>query len=643
MTLDLTDILDYKGEWNTIYSDSHFCRRRAVLRRPAVEATIMDDRLPAFGASVVQVSIAADDMLKAHLQLPDHQVQPLATGAGQGLVPASSDESTFWFPVTGFYRTYSDAGHVQQQETLNSQWKPVERGGRLELTLRRDRHTEFIFIQFDNGSEFIKETAAFSPVEQRHVHTSLYFRYRSLLDLFSYVARGQIRHLLFPHPSQSTGCPTEQTANSFYQYTDYLHQVTGKMIYALVRDWAAMSVMLSLPADGRWRHGHWTDQLETHMRHQLDGIVLFLDYYRNTGRSVFLDRAKLAMNYVLSCSNALTGGGRWYLHDSLETSESLRQLHYTRYTPIRAFGKTSASTLCLNTHLWTLMVLRRLADATHSPEYSAFYNDGMQALNRVLSARPAFVIYTLVYGIRDGVRQFELLSNHPWISRYARKYDSLLRNRVVVRMKARWPRLFMPNGYIERDLDNSCLSDFYHLQTLRDLALLAAATGSPSLQRQVMKSLRYTCFTRFCPWYFKFRDVRMDLLAEVFFLAAATMDKKWLAPLTRFLRYCRSQQVPLPADLLAHPDIANRRPLIQTDSSELLILHPQCTRLFEAVVLNPTECKQVFQFRWTEPSLGTDYIILSSGGVRLDSRPPISVNRMDYLLVRRRDFAPETR
>ena len=313
--------------------------------------------------------------------------------------------------------------------------------------------------------------------------------------------------------------------------------------------------MLSLPANGRWRPGSGTDTMETHTRLHDDGIYLLLLQYEKTGRKSFLEKACCAADYLITLIDRLQNGNIWLLHDTLETNLQDCSSYYKGFFKSGAFGKSPSNTLCLNTHIWTLIVLRKLNDIDGRGVYDDCLKAGTDALKEVLEARRGTAAFYMFYKTRDLlVRRFSK-NAHKRTKEILRRYDKLLKKHILPCLKKKYPRLNMPNGYIERDLCASALSDGYHFITLRDLLMLYNQTRLEWLGAIIKKSVDYSIETGLARYTACF-DPRATVILEIISLFSYTVDDRYLPLLPQYTAWFEEQNLPMPVDLLCHPLIS---------------------------------------------------------------------------------------
>jgi hypothetical protein len=264
---------------------------------------------------------------------------------------------------------------------------------------------------------------------------------------------------------------TSQQAALFLYKLIGIEKKRAEAIASVIRDEIAYSVLLDLEPDGRWIHGCWSDEMETHTRFQVDGIHLLLDHFEETKEPLFLEKALLAANYLLTLTDTLKDEAIWFLHDTLEFGK-----HYI-YPMIksRAFDKSETNTLCLNTHLSALCALIRLYNKTKEKKLKMAIERGLKAAEMVLKAEPATNLYRVLYYLVD------LSFDRPSYG-ISKKFPASLEalkillgksaSSLLPHVKRVFPRFLMPNGLTTRHLSLSHESFSYHIINLYDMLVL---------------------------------------------------------------------------------------------------------------------------------------------------------------------------
>lgn len=316
----------------------------------------------------------------------------------------------------------------------------------------------------DPEGKFFRELGSLSDLERRLYRKSNWFFARTSLDIWSYLINGSIYD---PRSHKKVGkrFKCQQCAYAWWSYFDFLYQETGKKIYTVMQDEVALTVLLDMSAEGAWRHGFWSDDMETHARFHLDGLHLLISQYQKTGEPMWLEAAERGMAFVSEhLTEQLDDGSLWFLHDTIEYS----RWHHFKST---LFGKTLENSLCINTHVQALTVLHRLRLAIPDKKiYTEMLNKGLRALHRALDYQPGELFYRpLMFWIMKHKTRGEARSK---LDKLRNRLEKRLIKRIYWLVRRQFPRLVQPGGFTERDLTLSFASDRYHIINLKDLLTL---------------------------------------------------------------------------------------------------------------------------------------------------------------------------
>ena len=554
--LNLPELLTNLGEPRAqlVFEDNYFRReQRTVEPNPDISIDILTDCLKEPETCFHYISI---NFAKAkELWFTAGQSPNLAKSGGL-LVRTPDEQRLLWLGAQPAARSYDSHGNIKDEKELSFKAQCAADSVELGLHIERQSRVQFTVVVFAGNYEgFLEQINVTSAIEDRPVARGFWFDYKGIENVWDYLANGAVYHPLKREYNKRWQC--QQCAHGLFYYLDFLAGRSGKKLYKIFCDIIAYSVMLSLPADGRWRHGTWTDIMESQMRFQTDGIHLLLSYYEKTQRAIFLAKARLAADFLLTVVDRLPQGGLWFLHDTLETNLEDCKLKYKRLIPSNAFGKSVSNTLCLNTHIWTLTVLHRLTRLTPEEKYEDCFEKGLSALQRVLTTKPAGMLYSPVYWLRDVFVRASLKTQNSLVKRAQLRYDNALRYSVLPCLKSKFPRLYMPNGFIERDLSYSCLSLNYHIINIRDLLTLYKQTQKSWLLKIIKKSMSYTVKSKFVE-HFALYDRRAAMFWGLLALYSATIDGEYDELLPLYKSYFEKMNFPLFVDSEAYPFLASR-------------------------------------------------------------------------------------
>lgn len=319
-------------------------------------------------------------------------------------------------------------------------------------------------VMEDPDGQLFEELSVLTDEETRLYRKTNWFYPRKPADVWNYLIDGSLYDPRFLE-GVNKRFKCQQCAYAWWNYFDFLHKQTSKKIYTVLQDEVAYSVLLDMSENGEWGHGFWSDDIETHTRFHLDGLHLLISQYEKTGNPIWLEAAKKGMDFVSEhITEKLDDDGIWYLHDTVEHS----RLHYFKST---LFGKTPNNSLCINTHVQALTVLHRLhAIAPEEKTYGEMFEKGVKALQKALTYQPAEALYRpLMTWVLKYQTTKKPRSKKDKLVKYAQAPIILLFYWAV---RSLFPRIVQPNGFIERDIDLSFASDWYHIINLKDLLTL---------------------------------------------------------------------------------------------------------------------------------------------------------------------------
>ena len=536
---------------DVVFDDTHFIRCRQQIR--PCENIVMDILADSVLSSRVNHYFCSFQLKSRNTITLEFKDSTILTNSKGIFIFGKDSEGMLWFPKQPTLRVYDDNDRITSSRQSSFAAEKKDNCVELRIDEADNARLEFPVLNFETDKElFLGEINNTSQIENLKVTNPFWFFYESVNDVWDYLIDGYVykaRHMFI---SRAWRC--QQQANALFNYIAYLAEKTDKRIYNVILDIIAYSILISLPDNGQWRHGSWTDQMETNTRHQLEGIHLLLSYYEKKRQQVFLEKAKHAMDYLISTADKLADGNLWFLHDSLESNSEDYALRYGDSFQTKAFGKSTTNTLCLNTHLWTLIALHRLMKHVPEQKYKDAFESGVESLRVVLESRRGRFLYWLVYRLWDFLVSCSLRTRRRLINKVRWKYDQILKRNILPRLKKKFPRLYMPNGFVERDLGFSEHSNGYHFVNLRDLMLLYSLQQEQWLLPIIKKGLYYTIHGPIIKFVSNNEPRAMHIL-EVISLYSEFVGRDYVSYMTEYLSYFHSIGLAFPADILAYPQI----------------------------------------------------------------------------------------
>ncbi|HDL01653.1 MAG TPA: hypothetical protein ENH23_05405, partial [candidate division Zixibacteria bacterium] len=491
-----------------------------------------------------------------------------------------------------------------------------------------------IVISKDNT--FLNDIMNLSGIEIREYKKVNWFAYRGLSDIWNYIINGDIidpRRLGNPGGKR---WKCEQCAHTLYNLMNYMERQTQKKVYKNLQEVIAYSVLIRLSPEGKWRHGHWTDIMETHTRFQINGIHLLLNHYEKKKRQIFLNKARLAMDYLISIADRLSDGSIWFLHDDLETSGEKYKMHYKTMKLHTAFGKSKSNTMCLNTHIYTLTALHRLHVIQREEKLLEYFQRGLKAAKTVIQAKPATFIYLAIYSSADFLGKLQLMGLMPVLGERILKF-ALLRPVISV-MQMMFPRLSMPNGFIERDLCDTALSDFYHMQNVKDLLILFQQKEENWIMTEVDRGISYCLETNVVDRLIARDDESIAILVEVLMMYCAISSKMNIETLIKIFFILYDKGYMLSTDIFAYnlvtPDHCSID--IRSDNPSIIPFNisKRHTNSRSVLLVNPLYTDENLQLKIGSTKY-TERIYVSSSerGKKLMDKPDIQIGARGWVLL----------
>ncbi|GJL56735.1 MAG: hypothetical protein NPIRA02_38670 [Nitrospirales bacterium] len=397
-------------------------------------------------------------------------------------IEEASQKYTVWIPNSAgkFQFDTHQRFAKDEQSAFSYQWEFFPY---VSLTITRpETNGETATIPYvvinDRCEETFDELNWLTDIERRAYFKSDWFFSRVPSDIWKYLVNGSIYDSrAYPGIGKRFKC--QQCAYAWWTYFDFLHEKTTKVIYGVMKDEIALSVLTDMTSEGAWRHGFWSDEMETHARFHLDGLHLLISQYEKTRDLIWIEAAERGVSFVSSSlMEEFDDGSLWFLHDTIEATKNKHSVKS------RIFGKSLGNSVCLNTHVQALTVLHRLQNAVPDKKiYREMFEKGTKAFQRVLEHQPGEVFFKIFMPF--------LIRNRTWAHG---KFDSrwVLRalggevlRRIYWPLRRMFPRVVQPGGFIERDLTSSFFLHNYHLTNIKDFLTLYQQIPLPWLRSYI--------------------------------------------------------------------------------------------------------------------------------------------------------------
>ncbi|WP_200226031.1 hypothetical protein [Rubrivivax gelatinosus] len=388
---------------------------------------------------------------------------------------------------------------------------------------------------------------------------------------------------------------SENDAHALHLVLGGLARASADPLLAAIRRQVLDAVLARQSDDGGWRHGEWTDTMESHYRLHCSAMHLMMDTLAE-GPDERVQQALAAAAAFLARQTEALAFGQWLLHDELEHSVEKMRLGPFRWVSSRAFGKSESNMLVLNSHLDATVALDRYAELTGDTRHAALVASARASTRAVLGLRPAEALYRLLFWLIG--LTFLPTERASRLPLWQRALKRLAWQHLIPRLpdlKARWPRLVMPGGYIDRELTLRTWAHDYHAVNLMDLARYLRRFPDEALVREVL--VAGLEFTRTSGILERWRELKYqkyalgfwaEALYHVCLLDPAPRWRIWLAEAMLVLEDLGMGQPPsllganaealAPAEQLPCPSPADARLRVanlgRRGAPELLLLNP---------------------------------------------------------------------
>jgi hypothetical protein len=468
------------------------------------------------------------------------------------LLAADATLPHYWLPREPIARTLDAQGHILTEAAAELDDMRLNSDGlSVALAIPAEHCLDAIIWRLDDAA-LIKELQTLAPVEtQGYFLLGSHTRYGKPADLYRHLIHGWVYEDRYAWPHKRRIC-SENDAHALHLIFNGLERATGKRIYRLLKTQLLLSVLSRQSGDGGFRHGEWTEGMESHYRLHCSAMHLLLDALSEADDPVV--RAALARGmHFISGKRDNTAVGAWFYHDELETSEAGMRRAPFKWWPGNALGKSPQNMLVLNTQLDTLVALDRYRALTGDTQYAPLVESGYAAAHTVLSLRPMEWLYRLVFSAIDlTLLPTEQASRLPLWQRLWKRIGWQVFVPRLPRLKTRYPRLVMPGGYIDRELSLQTWAYDYLAVNLMDLVRAAQGTRRAAFMPYIQGILGHCARTGTARRWLehKGRTYAIGFYAEALYLLSLRASRPEVdAMLADALMLCMRQRLGLPPSL----------------------------------------------------------------------------------------------
>lgn len=400
----------------------------------------------------------------------------------------------YWVPQAPVLRSLDSQGHIQSHCGATISAVGVSSSG-MELTLEapRGRVLDMVVWRVPGDEQELLESLdrLMALEQQKYFLWSSHTAYSKPADLYLHLVHGHVYENHEVWPKYWRVC-SELDAYALYVTLTGLKRATGKGLYDLLRRQVVYSVIARQAKDGGWYHGEWTDHMESHYRLHAGAMHMLAACLEETGDPAVGEALQKAAAFAASRIDRLDAG-LWYLHDSLEENVETLKSYPFRYVASRALGKSESNLLVLNTHLDTNIAMERCRRISGDPSFDSLIASARETSHAVLNSKPAEWLYRTLFKAVEltflpSAQGAALPLPLRALKRVAWKYLAP----QLPRIKARFPRLVMPGGYIERDLVQCGMAVRYQPVNLMDLIRTRRLFDEPELDSLLEESFSFT-------------------------------------------------------------------------------------------------------------------------------------------------------
>ena len=475
------------------------------------------------------------------------------TAGGWLLLATEAPLCHYWLPHAPIARTVDADGHILTESVAELHDILFASDGlSVALTAPAGRCLDAVIWRLPDAV-LVTELQTLSPVEtQSYFLLGSHTRYSKPSDLYRHLVHGWVYEDRYAWPHNRRIC-SENDAHALHLIFSGLQRATEKRIYGLLKAQLLLSVLSRQSEDGSYRHGEWTNAFESHYRLHCSAMHMMMDALSEKEGEDVCTALGRAGAFLARQTDKLDAGV-WFLHDDLEhSSETLRQGPF-RWLPSRALGKSETNMLVLNTHLDATVALDRYREVTGDTRHQPLVDQAVSATRAVLSLRPAEWLYELLFrAIRltflPTAQATRLPLHQRALKRLAWKYLIPL----LPHIKARWPRIVMPGGYIDRELSLRIFAHEYLPINLMDLLRYRRRFPAESVDDVIAAAFR---LARDCRMFDRWSEIKgkeyaLGFRAEALYHACLVYpDAEYRASLAQAVIALESQGLGLPPSLL---------------------------------------------------------------------------------------------
>ena len=571
-----------------------------------VQGELLLDRFGATGAECAALRFFAVDGQRLTLGVSGGYQFRTAAAGGWLLSPLVDRLDSYWIPQPAMLRQLDATGHILSHRGAAVAGLDISASGQAICLEKPAGHVLDVVVWRipADETELLRSLQQINTLEgQRYFLWSSHTAYQRPADLYLHLVHGHVYENHEVWPKYWRVC-SELDAYALYVTLSGLLRSTAKRLYDLLRVQVVFSVIARQAEDGGWHHGEWTNDMESHYRLHAGGMHMLAAYFEETRDPIVGAALGRAASFAAARTDRLHSG-MWYLHDSLEHNTETLTNYPFRYLRSRALGKSESNLLVLNTHLDTNIAMARHRQVTGDGKHSELIASARAATRSVIALRPAEWLYRPLFwaiGLTflPTERAKALFLPLRAVKRMAWKYLIPL----LPRIKAIYPRLVMPGGYVERELTMFAFSMRYQPVNLMDLVRTRRLFGELELDPMLAEISAFTQKCGIKERWKEFKGKEDDAIGfwaeSLYHLGLASPDRRYRAWLAEAMIDLEDNGLGLPPSLLGSnaeavtPD--HQCPCPSPLDVRLRVANLSRGDTVELLVINPTD--QAIALQW---------------------------------------------
>jgi len=411
----------------------------------------------------------------------------------------SQEQPAYWIPQNICLRSLDANKHILTQAVAGTAGFNISDSNvTVECSIPKNLSLDLVFWKIPaEASKIVSELEQPAALETQpfFMFGSSAFQpsmaYQKPAGLYAHLVHGHVyeNHAIWPRYWRIC---SEFDAYALYLTLSGLESATHKRIYSLMKEQILFSVIARQSGDGGWYHGEWTDRMESHSRFHCAAMHLLTQALEEQSDDIVRKALEKAASFISKQTDKIKAG-TWFLHDSLESSPETQRLNPFRWVKSRALGKSPANMLVLNTHLDTMIALKRYEQVTGDKQYETMVSSACDATKAVINLRPAEWLYRpLFWAIGLTLLPTSAAKKLPLPMRAIKRLAWKCFIPWLYQIKRVFPRLVMPGGYIDRALSLKGLADDYHSMNVMDLIRCKRQFPGKDFNKVIDKALEFT-------------------------------------------------------------------------------------------------------------------------------------------------------